>query len=182
MDAIPLQLRHLQILSSISHERQLQIYYPFPLDMLTGFTDSAADAPAAPKNDRPKEDRQSLKESVISIVTSILEPFVRNATEILEGESFRGTADASQSIHQDFTQSAPNSQRELPNPDEPPQSSSPQPDGKYYIDINIYLLLTNLSLLLLKENDHTRGTQTDPRTHREDDHTRGTQTDPKTHK
>ncbi|EDW15978.2 band 7 protein AGAP004871 isoform X1 [Drosophila mojavensis] len=140
---IALQLRHLQILTSISHERKLQIYYPFPLDMLTGFTDSAAAAPAAPKNDKAKEERQPLKESVISIVTNILEPFIRNPIEILEGESFLRTADVNQSINEDF-QSAPDSQRQIPNPDEPPQSASPQPD----------------------ENDHTKGTQTDPKTHK----------------
>ncbi|XP_017968934.1 band 7 protein AGAP004871-like [Drosophila navojoa] len=140
---IALQLRHLQILTSISHERKLKIYYPFPINMLTGLTDSEADTAAAPKNDRPQEENHPLKQSVISMVTNILEPFIRNPTEILEGESFLGTADASRSINEDY-QSPPDSQRQISNPDELPLSASPQPD----------------------ENDNTKGTQTDPKTHK----------------
>ncbi|XP_017856376.1 PREDICTED: band 7 protein AGAP004871-like [Drosophila arizonae] len=34
---ITLQLRHLQILTSIAHERMVTIYYPFPLEILTPF-------------------------------------------------------------------------------------------------------------------------------------------------
>ncbi|XP_017845865.1 band 7 protein AGAP004871 isoform X2 [Drosophila busckii] len=70
---ITLQLRHLQILTAISHERQLTIIYPFPVEMMTPFENSgrkkggavAPHLPAVLFNDNEAASTSSGKKSML---------------------------------------------------------------------------------------------------------------------
>lgn len=147
------QLRHLQILTSICHERKLTIVYPFPMDILTGFAQTTANSPAdtkLPKKEEVAMEVPQQKESIVSIITNVLEPFMRNQTDIREGESFQGTQDANVSIYKDFIESTTalaksQSKYENPDSDDLPETSSLNPRGKHCNEISFLVLLVELT-------------------------------------
>ncbi|EDV91181.1 GH17310 [Drosophila grimshawi] len=75
---ITLQLRHLQILTSIAHERNLTILYPFPMDMMAPFQGGGSKK-AKQENDPPVNAFESL-------ISSVVQPVVWNKHDQMSKE------------------------------------------------------------------------------------------------
>ncbi|XP_064540192.1 band 7 protein AGAP004871-like isoform X3 [Drosophila montana] len=119
---ITLQLRHLQILTSISHERHLKIYFPMPIEMLSTFTETGGGQRKIPGN--PDDDNE-LK----SIFTAMFEPLMKNPGEPLtsDGESYMGLDKVNETIYKDFMSihtDLPDASEEKPNQTQKQQNLS----------------------------------------------------------
>ncbi|EDW59806.2 band 7 protein AGAP004871 isoform X2 [Drosophila virilis] len=114
---ITLQLRHLQILTSISHERHLKIYYPMPIEMLSAFTEIGGGQRKIPGN---PDDDDLQRDSLKSLFTAMFEPFVKNPGEPVtsDGESYMGLDKVNETIYKDFMSmhtGLPDATKEKPN-------------------------------------------------------------------
>ncbi|XP_051863623.1 band 7 protein AGAP004871-like [Drosophila albomicans] len=81
---ITLQLRHLQTLSSVAQEHNLTIVYPFPMEMMSAFTNSGGDVP---KKDTDKFSDISSRDGSILFSSLVSSIFRRTPEEITPATS-----------------------------------------------------------------------------------------------